>query len=238
MPCRSARELVATAALVLLPLLACKKKPPPDTSPSPPTVSTTAARASELKPKMKARIDKLAAMALKAKSEPKVRKERPLKTKLDKEKFIVIGEKWLDNVHYEPATGEIDLDNTTLSLCGYALDKAEPKDDDLKYFDECLNWEHVAVVRSRRIILPVVKMATKTFEPGQLDGDLLLFDLASGEIVGRYLLGITNSDELKWFEGKPESDWKDESKRDLVKNVQSVVEERLLLERDSSGTPD
>ena len=224
-------------ALLGLALLACKKKEAPAPTSDTPTVSTTRTRYDELAPKMKARLEKLAAMSKQAESEPKVKKEKPFATKLEDKQFIVIGDRWLDNPHYEPNAEEIDLDDTNLSLCSYATKSESPKDDDNGYMEECLAWKHVAVVRARKIVLPVVDMQSKTFEPGKLDGDLLLFDLSTGEIVGRYLLGITNSDELKWFEGRPEQDWKDESKRDLVENVRGVVSERLRQERDTSGTP-
>lgn len=228
-------ERVMVVALLMLALLACKKKREPDTTPTIQTVSPTALRANELKPKVKARIDKLAGIATKAKSEPKVKKERPFKPKLEKDKFIVLGDKWLEDVHYEPTAEEIDLDNTTLSLCEYALKDATSTDDQVGYMETCLQWEYVAVVRPKKITLPVIKMQTKSFDPGLLEGDLLLFDLASGDIVGRYVLRITNSDTLSWFEGTPEKEWQDKSKRDLVENVRGVIEERLQLERDTTG---
>lgn len=232
-------ERVSMVVVLLAVLLGCKKRPEPtEPGPTAPTVSTTEVRAAEIVPKLKARMDLLSTIAKTARKEPKVKKERPLKTKLETKQFIVIGEKWLDDVHYEPTSAELSLRDTTLSLCGHALKATPPKDDDLRYADECLAWQYVAVIRTRKIVMPVVNMEKKTFKPGQLDGDLLLFDLADGAIVGRYLLGIMNSDELTWFEGKPADEWTEESKRDLVKNVRGVIEERLQLERDSSGTPD
>jgi hypothetical protein len=232
------REGIVGVALVGAALLACKKKDAPAPSTDTPAVSTTRVRHSELAPKLKARIETLAGIGKTAASEPKLKKEKPIANKLDKKQFVIVGDKWLDNVHYDQGPEELDLEDTKLAACEYAIDEESPDDDDVSYMDECLAWEYVAVIRPRKIVLPVIKMASKTFEPGQLDGDLLLFDLSSGEIVGRYLLGITNSDELKWFEGKPEEDWKTESKRDLVQNVRAVIEERLAQTRDSSGTPD
>ncbi len=231
------RTLVVT--MLIAALLACKKKPVvTDSDAGTPPLSTTAAQMAELTPKLKARMDMLSAMAKTAASEPKVRKERPLKTKLETAEFITIGDKWLADVHYNHTDDELDFDDTTLALCGYAVKATEPQGDSLRYAEQCLAWKYIAVIRPRKVIQPVVNMNSKTFKPGQLDGDLLLFDLADGTIVGRYLLGITNSDELTWFEGKPEEEWKEESKRDLVKNTRGVIEERLKLERDSSGTPD
>jgi hypothetical protein len=237
-PTRRVCEAIVSVALLSAVLLACKKKEAPAPSTETPTVSTAIARHAELVPKLKARMEMLASIGKTSKSEPKLKKEKPLATKLDKNELVIIGDKWLDDVHRDPDADEVDLEDTNLSLCEYAIREQAPDDDDVKYMQECLAWKYVAVIRPRKILFPVIKMASKTFEPGQLDGDLLLFDLSSGEIAGRYLLGITNSDELKWFEGKPEEDWKTESKRDLVENVRAVIEERLAQTRDSSGTPD
>jgi len=71
--------------------------------------------------------------------------------------------------------------------------------------------------------------------PGGVEGDVLLFGVSDTTIQARYRFHTTNSDELKWFEGKPEKEWADESIRDLAKNLKGVIEERLALERDSMG---
>jgi hypothetical protein len=218
-------------------LFACKKKEAPSASTSPPTVSTSKVQYDELVPKVKARLDKLAAIAAKAKTEPKVKKEKPFATKLADSDFVLLGDKWAADVNAQASPDELELKDSTLSLAKYALNEASPKESDVKYMQESLETKYVAVIRPRSTILPVIRMAEKKFTPGELNGDLLLFDLENQAIVGRYLLGITNSDELKWFEGKPEQDWKDESKRDLVENVRNVIGERLRQERDSSGDP-
>lgn len=234
---RSGVTVVLAALFVCAALLACKKKEAPSSTTSTPTVSTTKVKLDELKPKVKARMETLASIAEKAKAEAKVKKEKPFATKLEKSQFVILGEKWAADPNYQEGADELELDNTTLALAKYALDATTEKQDDVRYMEEALAIEYVAVVRTRSVVLPVVKLESKTFTPGELNGDLLLFDLKTEDIVGRYLLGITNSDELKWFEGKPEDEWKTESKRDLVENVRGVIAERLQHERDSSGNP-
>ncbi|MBK8997163.1 MAG: hypothetical protein IPM35_15640 [Myxococcales bacterium] len=222
-------------------LLACKKKSAPDPAPTVYTEPEHLKRFKELTPKVKALLGKLPEMSQKAKTEPAVKSEQPLKTKLEKTKFVTIGDKWLLDVHRDPSDGELDLDDTKLSLCAYAVEKQGEslKDSDIKdnvrYMEECLAWEYIAVVRPKKVTMPKIMMATKTFEPGEVSGDLLLFAMPAGEIKARYRFRTTNSDELKWFEGKPEKEWSDESKRDLVENLKGVIEERFALERDSMG---
>lgn len=227
--------------VLLCALLACKKKSAPDPAPTVATESADAKRFKELAPKVKALLGTLSEMSQKAKSEPQVKSDKALTTKLESKKFVIIGDKWLTDTHHSPGEGELDLDDSTLSLCAYAVDKKveSMRDSDLKsdvgYMEECLSWEYVAVVRPRKITMPKIKMASKTFEPGEVEGDMLLFAVPAGEIKARYRFRTTNSDELTWFEGKPEKEWSEESERDLVKNLKGVIEERLALERDSMG---
>jgi len=228
-------------SLVLGALLACKKRSAPDPTPTVVTESEHSKRVKELQPKAKAFMAKLSELAQKAKSEPAVKSDQALKTKLEEKQFVIIGDKWLTEPNRSPTDGEVDLGDTTLSLCAYAVGKKpeSTKDSDLKsdveYMERCLAWEYVAVVRPKKITMPKIKMESKTFEPGDVTGDMLLFAMPAGELKARYRFGTTNSDELTWFEGKPEKDWSDESKRDLVKNLKGVIQERMALERDSMG---
>jgi hypothetical protein len=235
-----ARTLVLIAVF-LGALLACKKKTASDPAPSVSTESPDAKRFKELVPKVKTLVGKLPAMAEKAKAEPPVKSDRPLTSKLEKSKLAVVGDKWLGDTHRSASDGELDLDDATLSLCAYAIDKKveSTKDsevkDDVKYLEQCLAWEYVAVVRARKVTLPKIKLASKSFDPGEVEGDLLLFGVSDATIQARYRFRTTNSDELKWFEGKPEKDWAEESMRDLARNLKGVIQERLALERDSMG---
>lgn len=240
---RQAKRLhsVVCLGLLLLGLLACKKKSAPDPTPTVASESAEMKRFKELAPKVKTLLGKVSELGQKAKSEPQVKAEQAFKTKLEKTKFVTVGDQWLADFHKSAGDGEVDLSNTTLSLCAYAADKKPEsvKDSDLEndvgYMDQCLAWEYVAVVRPRKVSKPTIKMATKSFDPGEVEGDLLLFALPAGELKARYRFRTTNSDELTWFEGKPEKEWSAESMRDLAKNLKGVIEERMALERDSMG---
>lgn len=225
---------------LLVALLACKKKSAPDPTPVA-TESADAKQFRELAPKVRSLLGKLPEMSQKAKSEPAVKKDQPLTTKLERDKVIIVGDKWLTDVHRSPGEDEIDIDEATLSLCAYAVDKKveSTKDsevkDDVKYMGQCLAWEYIAVVRPRKITMAKIKMASKSFDPGEVEGDLLLFAVPAAELKARYRFRTTNSDKLEWFEGTPEKEWADKSKRDLVENLKGVIEERFALERDSMG---
>jgi len=228
------RSILMLLLLVAGALLACKKKKPPDPMP---VASASAApenvKGKELAPQNKKFIEQVEAIAKKAGKEPPVRKDRPFKEKIDKDKFVIVGSKWVTNPHADVAKDELELKPTVLSLCTYQKDNAEIEADHVKYAEECLGWEYIVVVRQKSLLMPKVKMATKTFDPGSFIGDMLLFDIKTGDIKGRYQMSITNSDKLTYLENRSEDDWHDVAKRDLLENVTGVIEERLQLERDS-----
>jgi hypothetical protein len=228
------RSLAVLVMLVVGTLLACKKKKAPDPTPvASAPVAPENVKGKELAPKNKQFIEQVEAMAKKAAKEPPVRRDKPFKTKLEKGKFVIVGSKWMTNPHADVADDELELKPTVLSLCTYDKDKTEIALNDLKYAEECLGWEYIAVVRQKSLSMPKVKMATKTFDPGSFIGDMLLFEVLSGEIKGRYQMSITNSDKLTYLENRSEDDWHSVAKRDLLENVTGVIEERLQLERDS-----
>lgn len=238
---RSRARTMLLFAVLLGALLACKKKTASEPTPTVSTESPDAKRFRELVPKVKSLVGKLPAMDEKAKAESPVKRDQPLATKLETTKVVIVGDKWLSDAHRSTGDGELDLGDATLSLCARAIDKKveSTKDsevkDDVKYLEQCLAWEHVAVVRVRKVTMPKIKMASETFAPGGVEGDVILFGVSDTTIQARYRFHTTNSDELKWFEGKPEKEWVDESIRDLAKNLKGVIEERLALERDSMG---
>lgn len=228
---------LCAALLVGATLLACKKKAPePAPAPAPSaTVSPDLESAKKLQPDIKKLMGRVSDMAAKARKEPKVRADRPFKTKLEDGKYIIVGDKWLDDPHRKAGDDELDLGVTVLSLCAYAAKDDELEANDLKYMQECLGWDYMAVVRQRSLTPPKVKLDSDSFDAGSFVGDLLLFDLDTGNIVGRYQMNITNSDKLTYQEGKPEAEWQELAKRDLLENVTGVIGERLRLERDSMG---
>jgi len=238
---KSGVRTILLIATFLGALLACKKKTASDPAPTVTTESPDAKRFKELVPKVKTLVGKLPGMDEKAKAESPVKSDRPLATKLENAKVVIVGDKWLGDTHRSAGDGELDLGDATLSLCAHAIGKKveSTKDseikDDVKYMEQCLAWEYVAVVRARKLTTPKIKMASKSFAPGGVEGDVLLFGVSDATIQARYRFHTTNSDELKWFEGKPEKEWADESMRDLAKNLKGVIEERLALERDSMG---
>ena len=222
--------------LALGALLACKKKKPPEPTP---VVSATGApenvKGKELAPQNKKFIEQVEAIAKVTVKEPPVRKDKPFKTKIEKGKFVVVGSKWMSNPHADVADDELELKSTVLSLCTYQKDNPEIELDHLKYAEECLGWEYIAVARPKSVALPKLKAGTKTFEPGSFIGDLLLFEVKSAEIKGRYQMSITNSDQLTYRQDNSGENWNLVAKRDLLENVTGVITERLALERDSMG---
>lgn len=229
---------MCVALLVGATLLACKKKTPAPAAPAPAptaTASPDVEAAKKLQPDIQKFTTRVSDMAAKARKEPKVRADKAFKTKLEEGKFVIVGDKWLTDPHRKAGDDELDLGVTVLSLCAYTAKDDDLEAGDLKYMQECLGWDYMAVVRPRSLTLPKVKLDTDSFDPGSFLADLLLFDLDTGSIVGRYQMNITNSDKLTYQEGKPEAEWQDLAKRDLLENVTGVIGERLRLERDSMG---
>lgn len=224
------------ALLLLAALLACKKKPPPKPTPAPSaTVSPELERAQKMLPDVKKLMTSLEEMSKKAEKEPRVRKNKKFDTKLEDDKILIVAQKWLTDRSREAEANELAITETVLSLCSTIAYLAKPKAEDAKWMDECLAWKYVAVVRPRELTLPKVNMAEKSFDPGSQDGDVLLFEIASGDIVGRYKFSITNSDEIRELENSKESDWNDRAKQDLLENVVGVIGEQLRHEREDMG---
>lgn len=230
------RSLLMFTALLTVALLACKAKKAPEPTPTPTaTVNPEIEKAKKLEPQVKTLLDQLKAIETKAKSEPKVKSDKPLKAKLEKGKYVIVSAQWLTYSNYEAKADELKVVPTKYSLCGYHLDKPEITASDIGYSEECLAWEYIAVVRQRSLTLPKVNMTAKTFTPGSFVGDLLLFDAKTAEIKGRYTMNITNSDKLTYLENSTEKEWDEKARDDLVDNVNGVIDERLQGQRDSMG---
>lgn len=227
------RRSLGLAVLLVGALLACKKKAPVPSPAPTATVDPDIEKTKKLQPEVKQFFTQLAAIDKKAKAEPRVRADKPFKEKLEKARYIILGDRWLADSHHEAGADELELDNTVYSLCAYGLDKPILKPDDQKYADECLAWQYVAVVRPRSLTLPKVNMGTKTFAPGSFIGDMLLFEVKTAEIKGRYQMSITNSDKLTYLENSTDEEWQKKAKDDLAENVTGVIDERMALERQS-----
>jgi hypothetical protein len=216
--------------------LACKKKPPPDPAPAATeTVSPELERAKKLLPDLKKLMSSLEEMSKKADKEPRVRKNKKFDTKLEDGKFLIVGQKWLTEPRRKTDADELELTTTVFSICSSIAYVGEPKAEDAKYMDECLAWTHIAVVRPRSITMPKVKMESKSFDAGSFDADMLLFEVSSGDVVGRYKMSITNSDKISELENSKESDWQEEAQKDLLENVTGVIGEQLRHERQDMG---
>lgn len=229
---RSTRRSGVIFAMVLLgALLACKKKAP-DPAPAPTaTVDPEKEAATKLNPGVKTLLGQLSAIATKAKAEPKVKSDKGLSEKLEKEKYVIVGESWLTDPNRSAEKDEVELKNTTLSLCTYNKDKERLTTSEQGYAKECTAWQYVAVVRQKSVTLPKVNTSTKTFAPGSYIADMLLFDLKTAEIKARYLMNITNSDKLTYLENSTDEEWQKKAKDDLAENVTGVIDEQMAQER-------
>jgi hypothetical protein len=233
---RAGWSVVFSLVLAGAALLACKKKSAPDPAPAPATtVSPELERAKKLLPDVKKLMTSLEEMSKKADKEPRVRKDKKFETKLEDGKYLTVGQKWLTDPRRKADADELEITETVLSICSSIAYVGEPKADDVKYMEECLGWKHIAVVRPRGLTMPKVKMETKTFDAGSFEGDMLLFDAATGDIVGRYQMNITNSDKISELENSKEDEWQDAAKKDLLENVTGVIGEQLRHEREKMG---
>jgi hypothetical protein len=227
------RSGVIFAMVLLGVLLACKKQAP---APSPaPTALPDPEKeaATKLNPGVKTLLGQLSTIATKAKAEPKVKKDKGLTEKLEKEKYVILGEAWLTDPNRSADKGEVELKNTTLSLCAYNKDKERLPTSEQGYAKECTAWQYVAVVRKKSVTLPKVNTSTKTFAPGSYIADMLLFDLKTAEIKARYLMNITNSDKLTYLENSTEEEWNKKAADDLAENVTGVIDEQMAQDRKS-----
>ncbi|MEZ4371827.1 MAG: hypothetical protein R3B07_13420 [Polyangiaceae bacterium] len=222
-----------------VPLLACKQRKAPDPTPAAaavPTVSPNAAKTRELKPKLKKNIDDgVYGLAAKLKKEPRVRVSKPFKTNLDDSKVAVVGLPWLEDPIHSTGTDEVNLGHTVLYLCQGQQDEEAFDDDRVKYAEECLGWEYVAVVRQYSLKQPTVSKAEHTFDKGLFVGDLLLVEIATGSIKGRYVMHIENSDKFTVLDTSTESEIQTAAEADLVNNITGVIGERLRGERKTMG---
>ncbi len=232
------RLVVSLVALVAVPLLACKqRKSPPDPTPvAAPTVSPNVAKTKELKPKLKKHVEEgIYGLAAKLKKEPKVRANKPFSGNLEDEKYVVVGLPWLEEPDRSDEAGEVNLGDTTLHLCHGFQDDEELSNDQLKWGEECLAWEYAAVVRKRSLKLPKVSKEAHTFDKGSFFADMLLVEIATGSIKGRYLMRITNSDKFTVLDTATEGEIQIASEKDLVENVLGVIGERLRGEIKDMG---
>lgn len=232
---RNGSGAVIAVAVLGAALAACKKRSPPvvDVAPASTGPSAGELEARKLLGDAKERMLKLEKLAAKARNEPAVKKDRPHADKVSGDGLLVIGEKWFSEPRADVSASEVDLKHTVYGLCASMVYTGIAKEDDAKYLRECLGFQWVAVVRARKTTLPKVDMATSKFKPGFVEGDVLLFEVSTGEVRGRYRLAATNGDTLSNRDDTKEGEWDRQLLRDLRENVLAVVTERLNQERKS-----
>src|SRR5690242_1691644 len=132
--------------LLLGVLLACKKKAPEPT-PTPTATSTESPNTTEAKkllPQVKERLTQVKALDAKTKSEPAVRVDKPFKEKLEKEKVIILGDKWVADMGYSQTDKELRILDSTISLCNSNKEKTDFNTDEVRWFKECTVFTHAA----------------------------------------------------------------------------------------------
>jgi hypothetical protein len=227
-------QVVAAVLVLGGALLACKKKAPPPTE-APPAASTgpSAAQleATKLLGELKERMKAFEKMATLTRTETSTKRDKPYADKVSGDELMVIGEKWIAEPRSDATSQDLDLKHTVLSLCSSMVYTEKVDESDTKYVRECLGFKWVAVVRTRKLLLPKVDVAKHKFTPGSVEGDVLLFDVSTSKIVGRYRLSTTNSDSVTDKEGTDEGEWNRQLVNDLKENLVAVVTERLKQER-------
>lgn len=209
-------------ALLACALLACKRKEPQGGS------GSLSDRAAKLKPDAKKRLAQLAALAPKVKAEAAVTSDRPVTVKLSRKTVAIAGEQWLTNPGRSRSRDELGFDNTLLSLCE-SFAEGEPKgEDDVKYLEECVALEVVAVIRQKSLERPNINVKSKTYDQGKLTVDVLIYELETAKLIGAYDVYETNDLELR-LPGKDQSeeDWMTMAMINLQGNVERTIEKKL-----------
>ena len=219
----SFRGIVLIAVLVCA-LLACKRKESAGGSGS----GSLGDRAAKIKPDAKKRLAQLAALAPKVKAEAAVTSDKPVAVRPSRKTVAITGDRWLTDPNYSPSSEELNFGNTLLSLCKHGTEGESQTEDHIKYLEQCVAFEIVAVVRQRSIARPKIKMKSKTYDPGQVKVDVLVYELATAQLIGAYDVQVTNSPELKLpGSDQSEADWLGLAMADLKVGAELKVEDKL-----------
>jgi hypothetical protein len=220
---RSSRVVVLIAMLVCA-LLACKRRSSQDGAGS----GSLGDRAAKLKPDAKKRLEQLAALAPKVKAEAAVTSDKPVAVKPARKTVAITGEQWLVDPNRSASTGELRFDNTLLSLCKHKTEGEPKNEDDLKYLEECVALKVVAVIRQRSLERPKIKMKSRTYDSGELELDVLVYELETAQLIGAYDIRVTNDPELELPGAEQsEEDWISIAEADLKTNAETKIEEKL-----------
>jgi hypothetical protein len=215
------RVFVLIAMLVCV-LLACKRKESQGGS------GSLSDRAAKLKPDAKKRLAQLAALAPKVKAEAAVTSDQPVAVKLSRKTVAITDEQSLTDPTSSGPSQELSFDNTLLSLCKHGTEGEPKNEDDVRYLEECVALEVVAVIRQKNLERPKIKMNSETYEIGKLKVDVLIYELETAKLIGAYDVFVTNDLELKLpGNDQSEEDWMRMAMSDLQVNVETKVEEKL-----------
>jgi hypothetical protein len=118
------------------------------------------------------------------------------------------------------------LDSLPLLQCGSLLEKAQYFNDTITrlkpsvvegYLGDCERLRYVLVIRETEFKQPVVTIITKSFTPGVLRADVLVFDLTDGAYLGSFAIDAKNEESIQLLDGDTDH------RPRLLSNLESVV---------------
>jgi hypothetical protein len=176
-----------------------------------------------LRARVKTKLAAIAAIAPNAQAAPPVKQGgKPLS--LASGAYFVTAPDYLADPHatVKNDDGRPRFDGSVYSLCAYATSgTVPPASEDQKYLEQCDAWTHVAVARTQAWTVPTIDLDSKRFSPGMYVGDLLVYAIDSGQLVGSFVVTGTNNKELEFDVKKGESSA--DKKRDFVNNATADI---------------
>ena len=123
------------------------------------------------------------------------------------------------------------LDSIPFLQCGALLGKGQladspfaPKPSETRYYlVACERLQYVLVIRHRSYVAPKLQFETRKFSRGTYEGEVLVFDLASGANYGGYTFRAANDDSVLLADAQSEA----EHERRLVTNLDGQVFDAL-----------
>lgn len=118
------------------------------------------------------------------------------------------------------------LDSLPLLQCGSLLEKSQYFNDTITrlkpsvvegYLGDCERLRYVLVIRETEFKQPVVTIITKSFTPGVLRADVLVFDLSDGAYLGSFAIDAKNEESIQLLDGDTDH------RPRLLSNLESVV---------------
>lgn len=218
------RRIVVLVVLLACVLLACKRKE----SGAGAGPSSLGARAAKLKPDVQKRLSQVAALAPKVNAEPAVTTDAPIASNPSRASVAIVGHQYLADPNRSDINERPRFDNTLLGLCKYGTEQEPKTEDDVQRLEKCAALTTVAVIRSRGVERPKIKLKSKSFDPGKLQADVLVYELETGKLIATYDLLVMNGPKLELpGEGQSEDEWMGLAMADLEVVAQTKVEEKL-----------